>query len=316
MARVLAARRRGHRRAPDKTSSVRDWAQHLLEHAAAPATLDELEWWNEQADADTVAIPVRDSGSNRVRDVDVVEADLDPPTTRAVLTTVPGVIGGHVDDVLVAALVRTVTRWCGRDTISIDVEAHGREELAPHLDVSRTVGWLTAISPARCTVQHDETFAESARSIGARLATRPHRGIGYGVLRYLSPDPGVRAQLAALPPRPISFNYLGQFGGHGDAAGDGAIRAAPEPAGPMRHPDGARAHLIEVDASVVGERLDVPVELQPRAPRRVPGSATWPTICAPNCVEPSPTSTARRRNGLVSRPPASPNATSTRCSRG
>ncbi len=240
---------------PTKTSSVRDWAQHLLEHAVAPATLDELEWWNEQADADTVAIPVHDSGSNRVRDVDLVEADLDPSTTRAVLTTVPGIIGGHVDDVLVAALVRTVTRWCGRDTISIDVEAHGREELAPHLDVSRTVGWLTAISPARCTVQHDETFAESARSIGATLATRPHRGIGFGVLRYLSPDPGVRAQLAALPPRPISFNYLGQFGGHGDAAGDGMIHAAPEPAGPMRHPDGVRAHLIEVDASVVGERL-------------------------------------------------------------
>ena len=104
-------------------------------------------------------------------------------------------------------------------------------------------------------VQDDETFAESARSIGATLATRPHRGIGFGVLRYLSPDPGVRDQLAALPPRPISFNYLGQFGGHGDAAGDGTIHAAPEPAGPMRHPDGVRAHLIEVDASVVGERL-------------------------------------------------------------
>jgi non-ribosomal peptide synthase protein (TIGR01720 family) len=38
----------------------------------------------------------------------------------------------------------------------------------------------------------------------------PHKGLGYGVLRYLADDLS-RQSMAELPVAPITFNYLGQF---------------------------------------------------------------------------------------------------------
>ena len=52
------------------------------------------------------------------------------------------------------------------------------------------------------------------KSIKEQLRQSPfgkHRGIGYGLLRYLSPDKTVRQQLERLPRPQVAFNYLGQF---------------------------------------------------------------------------------------------------------
>jgi non-ribosomal peptide synthase protein (TIGR01720 family) len=123
--------------------------------------------------------------------------------------------------------------------------------MAGTIDLSRTVGWFTSIAPVSLTIDASADFADSVERVQAALAGRPHRGIGFGALRYLSPDPRTRERLAAMPPRGLSFNYLGQFAG---TAG-GPVRVAPESPGPMRDPAGERRHLIEVDAVVRAGRL-------------------------------------------------------------
>jgi len=39
----------------------------------------------------------------------------------------------------------------------------------------------------------------------------PNRGIGYGMLRYLSDNTETVEQLRSLPQAEVVFNYLGQF---------------------------------------------------------------------------------------------------------
>jgi non-ribosomal peptide synthase protein (TIGR01720 family) len=83
----------------------------------------------------------------------------------------------------------------------------------------------------------------------------PRRGIGYGVLRYLSPAAATRAELAALPAAAVSFNYLGQF--------DQVLTAAPlfglagEGRGPEHSPLGRRHYMVEVTGLVVAGQLQM-----------------------------------------------------------
>ncbi|MGJ3561980.1 condensation domain-containing protein [Streptomyces sp. INA 01156] len=74
---------------------------------------------------------------------------LEPETTEALLRRVPEVYRTQVNDVLLSALGRTLARWCGRDTVLVGVEGHGREDLFDDVDLSRTVGWFTAEFPSR-----------------------------------------------------------------------------------------------------------------------------------------------------------------------
>jgi non-ribosomal peptide synthase protein (TIGR01720 family) len=77
----------------------------------------------------------------------------------------------------------------------------------------------------------------------------PARGIGYGLLRYLSNDPEVARELRGLPKAEVNFNYLGRFDRAVPAASP--FRLAREGTGPTRSPRGRRQHLLEVSAVVI-----------------------------------------------------------------
>jgi non-ribosomal peptide synthetase component F len=60
------------------------------------------------------------------------------------------------NDVLLAALAWALSRWTGRTTVSVDLEAHGREEILDGVDLSRTVGWFTSIFPVALDVSGND----------------------------------------------------------------------------------------------------------------------------------------------------------------
>ncbi|HYU32860.1 MAG TPA: hypothetical protein VEW48_11920 [Thermoanaerobaculia bacterium] len=64
----------------------------------------------------------------------------------------------------------------------------------------------------------------------------------------------MRQRLAAMPRPEVVFNYLGQL----DAAlsAESWLRPAPESPGPGRSPRQPRAHLLEINASIVAGRLE------------------------------------------------------------
>ncbi|HMO55714.1 MAG TPA: amino acid adenylation domain-containing protein, partial [Roseiflexaceae bacterium] len=76
---------------PAKTSSFREWAERLVEHARRPALLAQLDYWQTHAAADP-ALP-RDMAAapdtNREADAEIVSVALNADDTRALLTLVP-----------------------------------------------------------------------------------------------------------------------------------------------------------------------------------------------------------------------------------
>jgi hypothetical protein len=114
----------------------------------------------------------------------------------------------------------------------VELEGHGREELFEGVDLSRTVGWFTSAFPVLLEVPAGGGAGELLRSVKDQLRAVPARGIGFGILRRLSPDAAVRERLAAIPAPQVNFNYLGQFGGR--RGGVDAPRGR-NPPGPSTH---------------------------------------------------------------------------------
>ncbi len=135
------------------------------------------------------------------------------------LGEVPAAFHAGVQDILLIAFGLAWTEFLGTGgaPIGIDVEGHGRhEELAPDVDLSRTVGWFTTKYPVALAVgglcwaqvvAGDAALGAVIKDAKEQLRALPD-GLTYGLLRYLNTD----VDLAGSDPT-IGFNYLGRLGG-------------------------------------------------------------------------------------------------------
>ncbi|WP_460655941.1 non-ribosomal peptide synthase/polyketide synthase [Kribbella endophytica] len=200
-------------------TSLRGFAREYAEQAQDPARLAELEHWT------TVLAPGAELSDGLAGTTFGAVTDhivtVPSATTKAVLTTVPVAAKAGVTDVLLAALGTAVARWRGAGELLVDLERHGREELAHGIDLARTVGWFTSIAPVRLSVGADP--AETLGSTKAALGIAPDNGIGYGMLRYANAR--TVPLLARMPQPQVLFNYLGRSGTKATAGTDAAEAA-------------------------------------------------------------------------------------------
>ncbi|HEV2735592.1 MAG TPA: condensation domain-containing protein, partial [Longimicrobiaceae bacterium] len=237
---------------PRRTTSYRRWAERLQDLARSGEPRAELPFWTEQA-RETAPLPVdRAGGEGTVGSARTVVCVLDEEETRALLTEVPGAYRTQANDVLLCALAQAFQRWTGERVLRIHLEGHGREELFADVDPSRTVGWFTSLFPVRLELEEGGP-GEVLKGVKEQLRAIPRRGIGYGMLRHLSDDPGVREALRGAPEPEVLFNYLGQFGR--TYSGLSLFGAAEEGTGPSRAGTTPRAQLLEINARVSGGRL-------------------------------------------------------------
>jgi amino acid adenylation domain-containing protein/non-ribosomal peptide synthase protein (TIGR01720 family) len=226
-----------------KTTSFRDWALRLADHTATGGFDAELEHWS--AGAEDAALPADGSGPNRADSTHTVHMRLDKDITRALLRDVPAIHRTEINDVLLAALGRVLAGWTGRDRVLIDMEGHGREEIFDGIDLSRTVGWFTTSYPVVLDTPPAADWPGALRSVRETLRAIPHRGLGYGALRYLG------GRITGGPEPSVSLNYLGRF----ESANSAPFQAIGELG---LHQDGAdqRLHQLEVVGAVRADALE------------------------------------------------------------
>uniref|UniRef100_UPI0013CE9D35 condensation domain-containing protein n=1 Tax=Streptomyces sp. S5 TaxID=1456735 RepID=UPI0013CE9D35 len=238
-----------------KSSSVRYWADRLGHHAQEGGFAGQVAYWRSVTGTAEFAVPLdTPEGTNLVADQAAVQAHLDADETHALLHQVPGRFRTQINDVLLAALARTLREWTGHDQTAVNLEGHGREELFEDVDLTRTVGWFTSIYPVALALPEPGDggageWTATMRTVKRQLRAVPDRGVGYGALRYLT------GELAGDPDPRISFNYLGQFGG--EQGESGLLSTALPPAGPEHGLRQERNHLIDVVAAVDGGRFTV-----------------------------------------------------------
>jgi non-ribosomal peptide synthase protein (TIGR01720 family) len=156
--------------------------------------------------------------------------------------------------VLLTAQLTALASYTGSRRLQLDLEHHGRPELAAELDLSRTVGWFTAVFPAVFELPEASLLA-SLLAVKEQRQRIPSHGLGYGLLRYLCPDaPLLQAEIAQAP-SDVSFNYLGQL--DASLADSSLFAVAHEAVGPTQSPQARRTHRLEVNAWILHECLHV-----------------------------------------------------------
>ena len=245
---------------PVRGTSFREWARRLSANAQDPVRVGELSLWSGMLREPSLSLV--DGALNRRRDTagtaGHLTLTLPASITDTLLTKVPAAFHCGINDVLLTGLVVAVADWCrrrGRDgghAVLIDVEGHGREEIFPDIDLSRTVGWFTSLYPVRLDLgplDLDEalvggvTLGRALKAIKEQLHALPDNGLGYGLLRYLNLQ--TMTELGGLPAPQIGFNYLGRFSvaaaDWGSAAEFSSFCGGRDPAMPL-------AHALEVNA--------------------------------------------------------------------
>jgi non-ribosomal peptide synthase protein (TIGR01720 family) len=240
---------------PSKTTSFKRWAERLNEYAQQQESALELPYWlNMPTLSPTLPVDF-ERGSNTVGSVQSVVSVLHEEETLVLLHEVPAVFRTQINDALLTALLLTLQEWTANKWVLLDLEGHGREDLFPEVDVSRTVGWFTSIYPVWLEYEKNVSAAETLKSVKEQLRAIPNRGIGYGVLRYLNSDPQVKAALSSLTQAEISFNYMGQIGDkqhHGDES-----MQVNESSGPWYSLRGERKYKLEINCAIERNRLSV-----------------------------------------------------------
>jgi amino acid adenylation domain-containing protein/non-ribosomal peptide synthase protein (TIGR01720 family) len=240
---------------PPKTTSFKHWAEKLTEYAQSPAATKELTYWSNISTPKITHLPVDSKGANTKASARSVKISLNEKETRALLQEIHKAYHTQINDILLTALVQVLATWSGSNSILIDLEGHGREEILPDVDLSRTVGWFTTIFPVLLELKATENLPDAIESIKEQLRAIPNRGIGYGLLRYLSGDAEITSQLSSLPQAEVSFNYLGQF--DWGMQSDSFVKLAPESVGSEHSQLGHRSHLLEINGLVVENQLQL-----------------------------------------------------------
>ncbi len=154
---------------------------------------------------------------------------------------------------LLGAVAYALSRWTGADGATVDLEGHGREPLSDDVDLDRTVGWFTAVHPIHLHLPASGGPARRAAAVREQLRAVPHRGVSYGLARYLRED--TAAVLAARPAAQVIVTHHGQRSGHPDPRA--LFDATTDTPGTLRGPENRRPYLIAVDTAVVDRRAVV-----------------------------------------------------------
>ncbi len=240
---------------PLKTTSYQQWSSCLRKYAQSSALISELDFWLTKQYQSITPIP-KDfpDGINIQETTSTVSVSLSVEETQSLLQQVPAAYRTQINDVLLTALILAFNQWTGENSLLIDLEGHGREEIFEDVDLSRTIGWFTTIFPVHLHLESAKNLGKALKSIKEQLRTIPNRGIGYGLLRYLSQNQEIVEKLSSSKAE-VAFNYLGQF--DRVLPESSLFSLAQEFSGSDRSLRSKRTHLLEINCGIYQENLEI-----------------------------------------------------------
>ncbi|MGG0119834.1 plipastatin non-ribosomal peptide synthetase PpsD, partial [Bacillus subtilis] len=201
---------------PPKTSSFKAYAKKLSDYAESQQLMKQLKYWREAEEYQTEALPFDHIDGTRAHEGQrsTISFTLNDKETAALLKDANSAYNTDTQDMLLASVILALRHWTNQSAFKLSLEGHGREDVLEGIDVSRTVGWFTAIYPLLVKLNADlpdseEYMVHVLKTTKDTLRRVPDKGFGYGVIKYLTPPGKKDINFTGAPE--ISFNYLGQF---------------------------------------------------------------------------------------------------------
>ncbi len=191
---------------PKKTASIKDWNEGLLKYMQSNQYAEQIEYWGSISKSefciqkDCLGINESDSSGER----GTIKENLTEENTQKLLTECHKTYNTEINDLLMTALVRAIQEMTGKSQMIVELEGHGRN--IDNIDVSRTIGWFTAMYPVMLTVSSTD-MGNQIKEVKEQLRTIPNAGMGYGLYKYLNEE----SHNTHRDITEIRFNYLGQY---------------------------------------------------------------------------------------------------------
>ncbi|MBB4864948.1 amino acid adenylation domain-containing protein/non-ribosomal peptide synthase protein (TIGR01720 family) [Pseudomonas nitritireducens] len=234
-----------------RTDSYQAWSAR--QQAAANSATAELAYWQAELRDAPALNRARQGAPATWKEAAHARFSLDAETTRQLLGPALKAQRVQINDLLLTALARALCAWTGESSALVEMEGHGRDAFDGDaaLDLSRSVGWFTALYPVR--LQAGGEPGADLRATREHLRNLPRSGMGYGQLRYLSQH---AASLRDLPAPQVTFNYLGQLD---QAFADADFLPAFEGVGRSQPLNAALGNALVYAGRVLGGELSLEV---------------------------------------------------------
>ncbi|PKM51732.1 MAG: hypothetical protein CVV02_05575 [Firmicutes bacterium HGW-Firmicutes-7] len=195
---------------PNRTTTFGAWTNALKNYAKTHDFKEDINYWCLNSMKEIPSIPVDYSDailSNTESRVDYV-LSLNMRESEKILKGIPleYAVGGH--EFLLTCIVEALAKWTGHNKLLIDFEGHGREEIDPSIDLTRTVGWFTSMYPIKITIdeKNDDSLSKISEIKNQIMKVRGN-GFNYGILKYIKQEESI----VNSPIPQIGYNYLGDL---------------------------------------------------------------------------------------------------------
>jgi amino acid adenylation domain-containing protein/non-ribosomal peptide synthase protein (TIGR01720 family) len=234
---------------PAKTTSFKEWSEFINNYVTSEKIIEEKSFWLTLSEKQFPEIEKDFNSNDNLEDSLFSESlVIDAEETNYLLKSIHETYNTQINDILLSALFIAYNKWKGKRQLLVHMEGHGREELSHKYDVSRTIGWFTALFPISLDMADAIEIGDIIKLVKENLRSIPNKGIGFGILRYLSPDTELQSKLKIFDDVQLMFNYLGQF--DQTVPENTPFTIAEENKGVERGIKNKRISLIDVTAAV------------------------------------------------------------------
>ncbi|WP_307894581.1 non-ribosomal peptide synthetase [Bacillus swezeyi] len=241
-------------RLPKKTDSYLLWAEQLKRYAGSPEFEMKNQYWFGHKHIPANVLPKdheQELGLAEDRETVIVQWTVEE--TERLLKKSNRAYTTEMNDLLLTGLGIAMHRWTGYEDILIHLEGHGRESHFSDLDISRTVGWFTSQYPVLLQIKADQDISQRIKTVKENLRQIPEKGIGYGLIKYLSDHP-MTLELTGHPE--ISFNYLGQFD---QDFQNGRIEVSPYSSGKIASDKHPMTYALDINGMISNGQLSLAI---------------------------------------------------------
>jgi phthiocerol/phenolphthiocerol synthesis type-I polyketide synthase E len=235
------------------TTPWAEWSQRCAALATHPAVLESRHFWLENTTRANLRVAKSEVSQPRADDIVKFSSTLTDSQTSEI-EDARRRLRLPLDEILLAALGRTIAETVGDGTIAVDLGGPGRSVLKPDVDLHRTVGFFTSVYPVAVTCAKGAGARELLDDVHETLKAVPHYGIGYGLLRYMY-APTARL-LGATRLADIFFSYVGTIPDLPAVPSDDApVQLDADTAMPVREAVPGLGHAVELRVYRSGDVL-------------------------------------------------------------
>ncbi|MBB6625541.1 amino acid adenylation domain-containing protein [Clostridium gasigenes] len=193
-----------------KTNSFKLWTLEIESYSKSKKLLNEINFWKEY-EKKWINKPLdrKKASNNTQKNKKSVAKSLSKEYTTKLLTKVNKRYNTKINDILLTCLYLAMKEWRDVEQCMINLETHGRGDVFKRINIARTVGWFTSQYPL-LLINDKCGLGDSIKNIKEQIRKIPNEGIGYEILKYVTPKELTSELLFCIKPE-INFNYLGQI---------------------------------------------------------------------------------------------------------